>query len=225
MINCRSNKKRNSVSNMINFKAYRPFSPSGREKSITANFKLPPKTNIEKIIEALDEISERLQELGEEALCEKSNWVTKELLSNNIYNFVDTEENLSFFKNYSPDVNLNEDSKFLRDSDKDKSKSSWKDRSIGSTSLSVISDENIKLVRLEDFGTEFDVFTYAEDIGRENLMYSICLSIFNYSGIFDLVKSSCFAAFVEELRKGYTLNKDAVYHNVSQFLLFIYPLN
>lgn len=216
MINGRNNKKRNSISNMINFKAYRPFSPNRRDKSLTSNFKLPPKTNIEKIVEVLNEISERLQDLGEETLYQKSTWVTKELLSNNIYNFVDTEENLSFFKNYSPDVNIGDDSKFLNDSENDKGKqSSWKERSIGSTSLSVISDENIRLVKLEEIGTEFDVFSFADEVGRENMMYSICFSVFNYNGIFDLVKSTCFAGYIEELRKGYTLNKDAVYHNVS----------
>ena len=72
-----------------------------------------------------------------------------------------------------------------------------------------------KPIDLSLFGVDFDVFAYAEKVGREHLMSHIFKSIMIYKDCISLLKTSYIDSFIEELRKGYTYEKGAFYHNVS----------
>jgi len=73
---------------------------------------------------------------------------------------------------------------------------------------------NLKAAKFEEFGPEFDVFEYAEKIGRENLLFNVSYPIFHYKNINKFINFYKFPDFINQIRIGYTLPPDAFYHNV-----------
>lgn len=208
------------------FKAQEPESSKRTRKSlskhptiITSNLSIrevieppTPRINIEKIVEALNDIVEELD--NKKSLKTKNaEWVLKEVISNKMFNY---EPNLS--------SNSKEESRFLElfspnfESDVKKEVEEPESEELNLTnhtryqkSSTLISKSD--LINLDNFGPYFDVFDYADTVGRENLMRQIVLSVFNFNQLIKLLKSSCLINFTESLRKGYSSEKFAYYHN------------
>ena len=185
-----------------------------------------PKTNFENIIEGINEIAEHFEELNDTKLFDKAIWIKKELLSHNIYGFEkkSNEENPDFDKfmaNYFPinKIEYTREDEFDSDSD-----IATITRNTSKTNSKSSSDSNyVKPLDITRLGTSFDVMAYAKEIGRENMLSSIAKAVFYYKGLGSLIKNSKFGGYIEEIRIGYTMNKEAMYHNVRFLLVFIKP--
>lgn len=70
------------------------------------------------------------------------------------------------------------------------------------------------IVKLEDLGPKFDVFSFSEKIGRENVLLNVSSPIFNYNNINKFINFSKFPDFINQIRIGYNSNPNLFYHNV-----------
>lgn len=73
----------------------------------------------------------------------------------------------------------------------------------------------------EDFGVYFDVFSYANEVGRVFLLWQVTLASFAYKNIYNLLDILNLENYVEEVRIGYTSQPSAYYHNVSNIFINI----
>ena len=64
--------------------------------------------------------------------------------------------------------------------------------------------EELKLIDISEFGVNFDVFSYADKVGRVNMLRQVILSSFNYKDIISMLKTSYLDDYIEDLREGYT---------------------
>jgi hypothetical protein len=187
-----------------------------------------PRTNLEKVIETLNDIAEEFEILEMEEYKNKTEWVIKEILSNKMYKYDTKSQNSKddnkFFQLYCQDFDEDENkisnSSILKEDEReydDESQLSQersqfviqiKPPSVTTSTLSLF-----KPIDISSFGVNFDVFEYAQRVGRENLMSNIFKSVLSYKECSNLLKSSYVDNFIEELRKGYTSEKDAFYHN------------
>lgn len=207
-----------------------------------------PRTNIEKIIETLNDIAD---EFDEQKKCEykmKTEWVIKEILSNKMYKYENLSENSveeKFFQFFSPDYE--EPIKTIQDiTEEDEALETdlnalEKESNEGNESPQTNFKFNINIkpptklprsitsfitpLKAEEFGPEFDVFDYAEKIGRENLLHQVFKVSINFKDVFNLLKSTKVDDYIEELRRGYISEKDAFYHNVSSIRLILLGLS
>jgi len=74
----------------------------------------------------------------------------------------------------------------------------------------------IKPLNCKDFGVNFDVFSYADEVGRVFMLWQISLASFAYNDIYTMLNISYLENYIEELRLGYTSQPSAYYHNVSK---------
>lgn len=88
------------------------------------------------------------------------------------------------------------------------------------TSSILIGEKLIKPLDIKDFGVNFDVFSYAEEVGRIYLIKQVSIAAFNYREVYGLLKTSYFENYFEEIRKGYTQEEFAFYHNVRNYLSY-----
>lgn len=192
-----------------------------------------PKTNLEKVIETLYDISHEFQNANNPEYSNKTKWAIKEILANKMYKYETKSENSKeenkLLQLYSPGFNEDEEisleNKSLKETVKEYEDDTLHDNpNEGDKFIISIKSPNkipamtlplFKPIDLHSFGVEFDVFTYAEKIGREHLMSHIFKSIMIYKDCISLLKTSFIDSFIEELRKGYTQEKGAYYHNVS----------
>lgn len=204
-----------------------------------------PRTNIEKIIETLNDIADEFDLQNKPEFCSKTQWVIKEILSNKMYKYEETTETSAeeskLFQFYSPDYedqntikrDIIEENEALEtdlyELEKENNQSS---KTINSnmrlcinikppTKTSSFINTSIAPLKPEEFGPEFDVFDYAEKVGRENLLRQVFRASITYKDTFNLLKSSKIDNYIEELRKGYTSEKDAFYHNVCVYSYII----
>ena len=187
-----------------------------------------PRTNLEKVIETLNDIAEEFEILQMEEYKNKTEWVMKEILSNKMYKY-DTKSQHSrddnkFFQLYSQDFDEDEhkisNSSILKEDEReydDESQLSQESNQFVIEIKPPTSGYSTKSlftpIDLSTFGVNFDVFQYAEKVGRENLMSNVFKSVMSYKDCNNLLKSTYIDNFIEELRKGYTTEKDAFYHN------------
>jgi hypothetical protein len=141
----------------------------------------------------------------------KAEWVLREIISNKMYNYDIQDDSFEdnsnkFFQLFSPNFD-NEMAKSDQDDKVYPESPNLKPRNRSSMMVS------LKLIPFESFGPSFDVFSYSELIGRENLMKQVVLSILGYRDMINLLKSNHLSNFIEELRLGYTSEKYAFYHN------------
>lgn len=80
---------------------------------------------------------------------------------------------------------------------------------------SISIEKLIKPLDYNKFGVYFDVFGYADEVGRIFLLKQVTLAAFSYKEVYSFLKSSYLENYVEELRMGYTCESNAYYHNVS----------
>lgn len=78
----------------------------------------------------------------------------------------------------------------------------------------VISNKLIKPIDIKQFGVNFDVFSYASEVGRIFLLKQVSIAAFSYKEVYTILKTSYFDNYIEELRAGYTKEPFAYYHNV-----------
>jgi len=65
------------------------------------------------------------------------------------------------------------------------------------------------------FGVRFDVFSYADEVGRIFMLKQVFQAAFSYKNIYNMLKTTYAENYIEELRIGYTKEPSAYYHNVS----------
>jgi hypothetical protein len=75
-------------------------------------------------------------------------------------------------------------------------------------------------LKLHSFGPEFDIFTYALKIERESVLFNVAKPIFTYKDINKFLKSSKIQDYINEIRIGYTMNENALYHSVNKIEIF-----
>lgn len=180
-------------------------------KPVICDPPITPRTNIEKVVERLNDIIEHLKERNNLNYRKKAEWVLREIISNKMYNYDIQDDSFEddsnkFFQLFSP----NFDNEMARPDLDDKVYPESPNLKPRNRSTMMVT---IKLIPLDSFGPNFDVFSYAEQIGRENMMKQIVLSILGYKDMINLLKSNHLSNFVEELRIGYTSEKFAFYHN------------
>jgi len=168
---------------------------------ISINEPPTPTTNIEKVVEFLNEIIEEFDIKKDTAMKNKASYVMNEIISHKMYNYEPTtsKEHMNFFQLYSSNI---EDSIVSIKKEEDK----------------IILKENkpnFTLINIEEFGVEFDVFSYADKVGWLNMLKQVSLSAFAYKGLMKLLKIEYLENYIEEIRLGYTSEEHAYYHNVS----------
>lgn len=170
---------------------------------------ITPKTNIERVVEILNEIADEFEKMNNVQFHAKSKFVINEIVSNKMYNFDDStsKEHMNFFNIYSSNINEEQLSHRQRKNDE----SDCVDKTKRMTFLY----EDLKLIEISEFGVNFDVFSYADKVGRVNLLRQVFLSSFNHKDLISMLKTSYLDDYIEELREGYTSEKGAFYHNVS----------
>lgn len=187
-----------------------------------------PRTNIEKVIEILKEISDEFDLDEDYEYKGKTQWVIKEIVSNKMFKFEEnsdtSKEQNMLFQLYSPDFEentvqkLNSSEISIKDEDLERHDHEIENFKIEINSpilSNTIDNNNMPLIPLEKFGVYFDVFEYAENFSRENMLIQVFNSAMAYKDIYSLLKTSCVPSFIEELRIGYTSEVGAFYHNVS----------
>jgi len=181
---------------------------------------ITPKTNIEKVVEVLNEIADEFDKSGNTQFHNKTKFVINEIVSNKMYNFDDStsKEHLNFFNIYSSNINEEQLSHRQKKGD---------EIEIDKNKRMTFIYEEIKLIDISEFGVTFDVFSYADKVGRVNLLRQVFLSAFNYKDIISMFKTSYLDDYIEELRIGYTSEEGAFYHNVRIFniSIYIYPIS
>lgn len=189
-----SNRKLNPV-NMIKIES------SKSNIKITINEPPTPTTNIEKVVEFLNEIIEEFDIKKDTTMRNKASYVMNEIISHKMYNYEPStsKEHMNFFQLYSSNI---EDSIISNKKEEDK--------------LCLKENKpNFTLINIEEFGVEFDVFSYAEKVGRLNMLKQVSISAFAYKGLMQLLKTEYLENYLEEIRQGYTSEEHAYYHNVS----------
>lgn len=190
-----------------------------------------PRTNLERVIETLNDIADEFNSNNNTEYKLKTKWVIKEILSNKMYKYETRSQNSKeenrLLQLYSPDfdeefeVKLNQ-SNSLKEVDKEYEEDNQISEEgnqfvikIKEPIKSSPTQTLVKPIQLSSFGVNFDVFSYAETVGRVNLMSSVFKSVMSYKDCYSLLKTSYVDNYVEGLRKGYTSEKGAFYHNVS----------
>jgi hypothetical protein len=186
-----------------------------------------PETSIEKIVKILKSISDKLRYYEEAELVEQNEWVIRELLNNNIYNynfedetseFIQKMGSLQLFNQYS---NSNYVSQDLTLNNKNSSTHSLINLSISpeipSTPLR-LSHSSLSSIPLnfEDLGPEFDIFSYSNEV-NERTLWNVTNLVFSYKKLSDLLKKSKFYDYVQEIYIGYSSSNTLKYHNVILF--------
>lgn len=201
--------------NNIRVKASNYYTSNVVRSNLT--LKATPKTNFEKVIETIRDIQTKFDIDEKKALKHKSQIVINELLSNKMYRFehkgeIDSEQHL-FFSLYTSDYNTSSEKIAILEGNLDEpSKSSL------FATTEILNAKRVfnirKAVYISSFGVRFDVFSTADEIGRHNMFHSIANASFGYKEVYKILKTSYLDDFIEELRKGYTSEADAFYHNV-----------
>lgn len=186
-----------------------------------------PRTNIEKVIETLKEISDEFDLDEDYDFKAKTQWVIKEIVSNKMFKFEEnsdtSKEQNMLFQLYSPDFEENTVQKMnnselsINDDDLEEEKENF---NIVINCPKTIKEEKVlPYIPLDSFGVNFDVFEYAEKASREKMLYQVFNSCLSYKDISSLLKEDCIAPFIEELRLGYISEPGAYYHNVIYLFL------
>lgn len=170
-----------------------------------------PKTNFEKVVENLKEIMLKFKLEGKDKYKEKTEQVIYELISNTIYSYDDNNgensEEILFLEQYTSGYILY---------DKQNERSDVKSyKSITIEFKNKIQDSKSHLIDIEQFGVNFDVFSYAEAHGRRSMYMNISNSALTYREVNKLLKTSYLHDHLEKLWEGYTTQPDAFYHNVT----------
>lgn len=185
-----------------------------------------PKTNIEKIVETLQEISDEFDSLCKSDFKNKAQWILKEILSNKMFKFEENEETTKeqnmLYQLYSTDF---EDNAFNQydESENNLTNNITTIKMSGPSRQS--SSQQFQALKLNQLGVYFDVFDYALKNGRENLLRQVFYVSFSYKNLLSLLTQPNLDRFIEELRKGYTSQPDAFYHNVNAYSLTILGLS
>lgn len=184
-----------------------------------------PRTNIEKVIEILKEISDEFDLDEDYDFKAKTQWVIKEIVSNKMFKFEEnsdtSKEQNMLFQLYSPDFEentvqkLNTSELSINEEDLEEDKENY--NIMINCPKAVKDDKILPYIPLEKFGVRFDVFEYAEKASHEKMLYQVFNSSLSYKDISSLLKETCIAPFIEELRLGYTSEAGAFYHNVRNF--------
>jgi hypothetical protein len=71
-------------------------------------------------------------------------------------------------------------------------------------------------LKFQNFGPEFDLFSYAEKFNSnsDRVLFNVVKPIFTYKDINKFLKYSKMQDYVNEIRIGYTMNENAIYHSV-----------
>lgn len=75
-------------------------------------------------------------------------------------------------------------------------------------------------LKFQDLGPEFDLFLYSEKVGRERVLFNVAKPIFTYSDINKFLKLSKFQDYINEIRIGYTMNPNSIYHSVKNIIYY-----
>ncbi len=169
-----------------------------------------PKTNIEKVVELLNDIVDEFDSKKNKEFSEKASFVLNEILSNKMYNFEKgtTKEHLNFFQLYSSNYDENALSSRREDDLLQEKKVTKK-------------FDEVKLINIKSFGVFFDVFSYADQFGRKNLLRQVMISSLQHKNILNLLKTSYLDDYIEDLRLGYTSEEGAFYHNVRIIIYYL----
>ena len=78
----------------------------------------------------------------------------------------------------------------------------------------IMENKILKSLSYKEFGVNFDVFAYSEEIGRIFMLKQVFMASLAYRNVYNLIKTSYVDNFIEGLRLGYTKEITAYYHNV-----------
>lgn len=191
-----------------------------------------PRTNLEKIVESLNDISEEFEKLGNLKYKLKAQQIVKDVLNNKMYNYEEfksnSNEEAKLLQFYSPEyedivegdnlenVYIVENSNNINTSNKSSINNTNFNINISSPIINNknLLNTNIKKYSIEEFGTNFDVFNISNEIGRKNLLIQVTRAAFNYKDLIKYIKCSYLDNYIEEIRKGYSCNSNVFYHNV-----------
>lgn len=205
-------RRSNKLSKLSNLDAIVSNNENGKGTIIVT-----PRTNIEKIVETLQEIADEFDSLDKSDFKNKTQWVIKEILSNKMFKFEEnedtTKEQNMLYQLYSTDF---EEQTLLPEAEKEHI-TAQDEYTIKITESLRQSSSNLQLqpLKLSELGVYFDVFEYASKNGRENLLRQVFYVSFSYKELTSLLTQQNIDRFIEELRIGYSTQPDAFYHNVS----------
>lgn len=210
-------KANNVMKQLINYdtdkiKVRNSYRTSNIDRS-SLNLKLgPPKTKLEKVVENLKEIMYKFKAKGKENFHNKAKQVIYELLSSNtIYRYDDDGANskeIEFLEQYTSGCFIKLEDKLER---ADVSKYQTITVEIKNQFQPCLS---LNLIKINDFGVNFDVFSYSEKVGRKNMFINIAVISFSYKEVNKLLKTTYLNDYLLKLWEGYTSQADAFYHNV-----------
>jgi hypothetical protein len=69
-------------------------------------------------------------------------------------------------------------------------------------------------LKFQNFGPELDLFSYAAKTLPDRVLFNVVKPIFTYKDINKFLKYSKMQDYVNEIRIGYTMNENAIYHSV-----------
>lgn len=178
---------------------------------LTVNEPPTPRTNIEKIVEMLNDIVEEFESKNNSDLKNKASFILKEIMSNKMYQYEEStsKDHLNFFMLYS--TNIEEQQLSSRKDNEDN-----EEMGVIKKSTKKFDKSELKFIETKSFGVDFDVFAYSDLVGRSNMLRQVVLSAFTYRNMIHMLKSSYLEDYIEDLRLGYTLEQGAFYHNVSK---------
>ena len=186
-----------------------------------------PRTNLERIMEILNDISEEFEKLNKPDYKLKAEMVIKEVLDNKMYKYEEfksnSDEEAKLLQLYSPDYEdvREEEDDLVNDNLNSQNKtnnnlmnSSFKINISSPFTNNKNTNSLVENIKYTEFGTHFDVFQIGDKYGREQLLNQVVRAAFSYKEVISYVKSTYLDDYVEELRKGYTEQPNAFYHNV-----------
>lgn len=178
-----------------------------------------PKTNIERIVDCLQEIKERFRDNKDEEFEKKTGWVIKEFLGNKMYLYEEStdSEQSKLLKLYSPDFDKEREKEKLSTKNiitNDQQQCQSDNKISNFSSSQKLTGKLIKPLDYNEFGVNFDVFKYSDDVGRIFLVKQVALAAFAYKDVYSLMKTSYIDNYLEEVRLGYTKETNSYYHNV-----------
>jgi hypothetical protein len=175
-------------------------------------------TNLERTISNLNMIKKKLLLIQDIQLAAEIDWMIDTLLKNqlndvivkvekDISNPAELEKMLELLAEFSSEFSLKRDIESLQ------STLYQKKQSIG------VTDHDLgEIFNFQDkiLVKNFDIFTLAQECGRENALLVVSGNLFNYYSLLDRVEKDTFIAFIDEVKIGY--KRSNPYHNVKTYI-------
>lgn len=217
----RKMKSRKSLSDIIS--PYKPEELCLSDSFAPENFQ----TKLERMIQNLNKIRQRLSLIQDMELCEQIDWMVDTLLKNQLNDIIikiekeddankdELKRLLELLAEFSSEFNFKRNIESLQ--------SAILSKEAGLTTVTpiqmIIGDVTTSVeTRADIMSSDFDIFKFSSEVSREKTLLVITGNIFNHFNLFQKIDQTIFRNFIEEIRIGY--KQDNPYHNVNNKLNF-----